>query len=391
MPRRAHLGASGVVRHVMGQDPGRGGGRAPRGVRGPDLGRRTHGDVVGAPAGSTWRDRPEAVLKRVYEVYRVPSHKVGSRPTGRRGVHWSLNPRGQGREAEAMKGLTFDGGLERLFKWQPRKGHGKLSVALAVITLCVLPLTSAAVEPQEVSIRVSEDRTITGKLFVPPTPGPAPAVLVLHTRGGIEEADYSYAADLAQAGFVSLAVRYLNPKWAGQQQHPGYIKDLAMVVDWLQARPEVQGRPMGVVGFSLGSKGVSLAARRQGIKAVVSYYGVYDLRTLPRTKGRAKYPPMPVDVAAEVGAPVLLLHGARDDETPLSQAEAMRDALMKAGKVVELVVYPDAYHRFDRGPAPGMRGETSREGYTYRLDSKAKDDAWNKTLGWFRKYLISGP
>lgn len=73
-----------------------------------------------------------------------------------------------------------------------------------------------------------------------------------------------------------------------------------------------------MVGFSLGvAKGVLLAARHPGIKAVVGYYGVYDLRTLPQTRGRRSAPPMAVDVAAQVGALVLLLHGEWDDETPL--------------------------------------------------------------------------
>lgn len=277
-----------------------------------------------------------------------------------------------------------------------RRGRGvrrwHLAASLAALAVWVPAAGAASPEPREVSIPVGEDRAITGKLFPPAGPGPAPAVLVLHARGGLEAADLACAADLADAGFVSLAVRYLNPKWSGQLSHPGYIRDLAMVLDFLVARPEVQGRPVGVVGFSLGSKGVSLAARHPGVKAVVSYYGVYDLRTLPQTAGRSSYPPMPVDVAAQVGAPVLLLHGARDDETPLRQAEVMRDALVKAGKVVELVIYPDAYHRFDRVPAAGMmRGEVSREGFTYRLDSKAKEDAWNRTLAWFRKYLATAP
>lgn len=258
---------------------------------------------------------------------------------------------------------------------------------LAILTACVAFPASASAESHEVRIPVGEGRSLDGTMFVPAGPGLAPAVLVLHTRGGLEAADLSYAAALAQAGFVSLAVHYLNPQWEGQLQHPGYIRDLALVVDYLQARPEVQGRPVGAVGFSLGSKGVMLAARHPGVKAVVSYYGVYDLRILPQTKGRSNYPTMPVDVAAEVGAPVLLLHGEWDNETPLSQAESMRDALLKAGKVVELVVYPRAYHRFDRGPARGMWGDRTREGYTYRLDEKARQDAWDRTLSWFRKYL----
>lgn len=276
-------------------------------------------------------------------------------------------------------------------RWMRQEKVRWLGWYFAMLAACLCRPVSASAASEEVRIPVGEGRVLDGTLFVPPGSGPAPAVLVLHTRGGLQSADLAYAADLAQAGFVSLAVHYVNPRWEGELHHPGYIRDLVLVVDHLQARPEVQGRPVGVVGFSLGSKGVLLAARHPGIKAVVSYYGVYDLRTLPQTRGRSSYPTMPVDVAAEVSAPVLLLHGEWDDETPLSQAEAMRDALLKARKVVELVVYPKGYHRFDRGPASRTVSERTREGYTYRLDEKAKQDAWTRTLAWFRKSLPAVP
>lgn len=274
----------------------------------------------------------------------------------------------------------------------------RLFLLFAILTVGLDPTGAFPAGSQEVKVAVGEGRNLTGTLFTPPSPGPAPAVLVLHASGGLQQADLSYASDLADAGFVSLAVRYYpNPQHQGFRQGfhlPGYIEDLARVVDYLRGRPEVQGQPAGVVGFSIGPLfGVSLAAYHSGVKAVVGYYGAYDLRTLPQTKGalwmtRRKLPPMPVDVAAQVGAPVLLLHGEWDDETPLSQAESMRDALLNAGKVVELVVYPRAYHRFDRGP---RRIERTREGYTYLLDEEAKQDAWNRTVSWFRKYLSTAP
>jgi dienelactone hydrolase len=63
----------------------------------------------------------------------------------------------------------------------------------------------------------------------------------------------------------------------------------------------------------------------------------------------------------------------------------MRDALLRAGKVVELVAYQKVYHRFDRGPASRTGSERTREGYTYQLDEKAREDAWARTLAWLRK------
>jgi dipeptidyl aminopeptidase/acylaminoacyl peptidase len=48
--------------------------------------------------------------------------------------------------------------------------------------------------------------------------------------------------------------------------------------------------------------------------------------------------------AAKVTAPILLIHGDRDETVSISQSLAMRDALKAAGKSVKLVRFPDADH-----------------------------------------------
>jgi carboxymethylenebutenolidase len=141
-----------------------------------------------------------------------------------------------------------------------------------------------------------------------------------------------------------------------------------------------------VVGFSLGARGLLLTASDQHIKAVVVYYGSYDTRQ----SRNPVFPPdfrTPIDVAAQVNAAVLLLHGEADDEIPLSEAQAMKAALTSAGKTVELVTYRGAYHRFDRGTAGGARSDRSPQGYTYRKDEAAAKDAFQRTIGWLKKHL----
>jgi len=258
---------------------------------------------------------------------------------------------------------------------------------LVVLAAIFFPALTFTAERQEVKVPVVS-RSISGVLFIPSAPLPAPAILVLHTRGDLQSADISYAADLAQAEFVSLAVDYLNPQWEGQLHHRGYTKDLSLVVDYLEGRPEVQGKPVGIVGFSLGAPhGIRVAAQNPGVKVVVGYYGPYALPL----RGKGDSPPAAVDVAANVNVPVLLFHGEADDEAAINQAYAMRDALLQARKMVELVVYPTATHAFERGlPTKGGCGRNKR-GYYYCLDPKAKEDAWNRTLSWFRKYLTPGP
>ena len=147
------------------------------------------------------------------------------------------------------------------------------------------------------------------------------------------------------------------------------------------------GKPIGVVGFSLGAHAIALSAHNPQIAAVVVYHGGYDIRAI-RGQGIAEQVRYPIDYAAEVKAPVLLLHGDKDDEIPVSNARKMEAALRAANKTVELVVFPDVYHRFDRGPPSGTFGRTTAV-YTYIYDDKATKQAWAKTVAWFKRYLGS--
>lgn len=56
----------------------------------------------------------------------------------------------------------------------------------------------------------------------------------------------------------------------------------------------------------------------------------------------------PAKNADKIKAPVLLVMGAVDQRVPLIHGQAMRDALQKAGKPVDYVVYEDEAHGFNR-------------------------------------------
>jgi dienelactone hydrolase len=259
--------------------------------------------------------------------------------------------------------------------------------------ICAVFLAFAMVAPafaqkrEQVEIPASAGRNLRGVLFLPDSAGPAPAVIVLHTAyGSVERFDEDYARALAKEGFVALAPNYVHSSFDRRFWAPGITDDTAALVDFLRQRPEAKDMPIGTVGFSLGSRGILLSARRPEVKAVVVYYGSFDVR---KEKG-VKLPPtvpVPLMVAGQVNAAVLLLHGDADDEVPISSAREMKAALEGAGKKVELVEYKGAYHRFDRGPDDRMRGERTREGYTYRKDEAAAKDAFSRTIAWLKEYL----
>jgi carboxymethylenebutenolidase len=87
-------------------------------------------------------------------------------------------------------------------------------------------------------------------------------------------------------------------------------------------------------------------------------------------------PKHPIDVAAELKAPVLGLYGGADAGIPPETVERMRKALREAGSPSEIVVYPDAPHGFHADYRPSYRKEQARDG-------------WMRLLAWFKKYGVA--
>lgn len=239
---------------------------------------------------------------------------------------------------------------------------------------------------------VSGGVALPGTLFLPASSEPKPAVIVLAPGGGKPEpADEGYARELAKNGYVALTVSYQvngGPTKGVASWSPRVTSDLLGVVKWLRDLPEVAGRPVGAVGFSAGSHGLLLGARTPAVRAVVVYYGGYNLRKFAHAaRSMPETTRIPIDAAPEISAAALLLHGDRDDEIPVQDAIETRDAMKAAGKTVELVIYPGAYHRFDRGD----NGSGAKRGFTYKEDPAAASDAFKRTLAWFDKHLSSPP
>jgi carboxymethylenebutenolidase len=76
-------------------------------------------------------------------------------------------------------------------------------------------------------------------------------------------------------------------------------------------------------------------------------------------------------------APVLGLYGGADTGIAVSDVEALKAALAKAGKTAEFEIYPGAPHGFHADYRASYRKE-------------AAEDAWNRMQAWFRKYKVLG-
>ena len=126
--------------------------------------------------------------------------------------------------------------------------------------------------PPEGVTRVDvRDGGLYGELYVPAHSRPLPAVILMGGSEGGLDVISGMAAGFAQHGYATLALAY----WAEE----GLPKTLELVpleyfdhaVDWLKARPEVNPRAIGAIGWSRGSEAVMLlGSRNPDVRAVVA-------------------------------------------------------------------------------------------------------------------------
>lgn len=142
--------------------------------------------------------------------------------------------------------------------------------------------------------------------------------------------------------------------------------DLNDALDFL-AREGIGDRTRAcMVGGSYGGYAALRAAQRDGklYRCAVSFAGVSDLRHLAISDARSLYgrswrhrlrerapdfaAVSPLNFPEQFGAPVLLVHGAKDLRVPVEQSRRMAEKLKQAGKAVRYVEQPLGDHHFSR-------------------------------------------
>nr|WP_294503769.1 dienelactone hydrolase family protein [uncultured Rhodopila sp.] len=219
----------------------------------------------------------------------------------------------------------------------------------------------------------------------PARKGTFPVVLVNEEIFGVHEYIKDVCRRLAKAGYFAVATEYYArigdlSKMTDVQQiiaevisktpDDRYMADLDATAAWALDNGGSATR-VGVMGFCRGGRQTWLyAAHSPHLKAAVAFYG--PLGGNPS----AIQPVTGLDVADKLKCPLLGLYGGQDASIPVDlvhQAEAKAKA---AHEIVEIVVYPDAPHGFHADYRPSYR----------QADA---EDAWNRTLGWFRRFGVT--
>jgi carboxymethylenebutenolidase len=241
------------------------------------------------------------------------------------------------------------------------------------LTAAVLLASSALAGAAEQTVSYqSGTETVSGLLVLPDGKGPFPGVVVIHEWWGLDNWVKDQARALAREGYAALAVDLYRGKVTDKQEEAHQlmsgmpqdraVRDLKAAFAYLKARKDVRGDRIGSIGWCMGGKfSLLLATEEPTLAAAVAYYGA---------------PPTDDASIARIKAPVLGNYGAEDQGPSPEQVKAFEAALKKAGKTVDVKIYPGAGHAF-ANPNNPWKG--------YR--EAAAKDAWARTVAFFAKYL----
>lgn len=199
-----------------------------------------------------------------------------------------------------------------------------------------------------------------------------PGIVLIQEWWGIEPHIRQLAQRLAAAGFVVAVPDLYHGKIATEPDEAQKMimmirgnveraaKEIIGALDTVKARPNVEPKKLGLMGFCVGGfMTYYVASRYPDLGAVVPFYG-------------AGYNPTPEEVA-KVNAPILAFYGSRDQSVLLEQVRKIERMYKEAGKDITVKVY-DAGHAFIN-PDHGMGNE------------KAAAEAWPLAVNFLKHHL----
>jgi len=210
--------------------------------------------------------------------------------------------------------------------------------------------------------------------------GTHPVVVLIHGGGWVmgDKMQHRQAIHrLAGLGYVGVSINH-RLATTPENKFPAAVKDVRCALRWLRARAasyNIDPARAAIMGTSAGAHLAALTATASTstafdsaecptdapveLRAVLGYYGVYDLRLLALFPGGqvATFLGTSDPAAASLASPVvhidatdppfLLIHGTADNMAPSVFSQSMRDALRSGGVPATMVELPGAPHGFD--------------------------------------------
>ncbi|HAV78727.1 MAG TPA: dienelactone hydrolase family protein [Anaerolineae bacterium] len=215
------------------------------------------------------------------------------------------------------------------------------------------------------NIQLNFNDKSAGAYLAKPASGEGPGVLVLHAWWGLNPFFKQVCDQLAEQGFTALAPDLYQGRIAKTideakellgQRDDGLMKDSvnAAKAHLVSLNP---GKPIAVIGFSMGAAwALVVAEREQDVAAVVMFYGAAE----------ADY--------SQVSAKILGHFAEVDEWEPREYIDTMQADMTAAGLDVTSHFYPKVGHWFMESDRPDF-------------DSDSASLAWQRTFEFLKQNL----
>jgi dienelactone hydrolase len=271
------------------------------------------------------------------------------------------------------------------------------SIVIAAAFLAVTPSLRAAPLPVPQAIEIpSGAMVLHAELFKPDGAGPFPAVIALHGCGGLGSRSEpvlvryrDWAEQLLRDGKAVLFPDSYGSRELGPQCHVKMrritarrerVADILAARQWLMQQSWVARNRISLLGWANGASALLWAVRPQlllrraepDFRSAVAFYP--DCRLSSGLGWSAR-------------VPTLVLIGAKDDVSSPPACRQMVEGAHGRSALTRIVVYPSAYHDFDRPNLPLHAGDQTADGGDPEkghvgTDAEARADSQKRVAEW---------
>jgi carboxymethylenebutenolidase len=226
---------------------------------------------------------------------------------------------------------------------------------------------------------------ISAYVAQPQGTGPFPGVVLIAHAPGWDEFYREFSRRFADHGFLAVAPNIFQRYGEGapddvaaRARGDGGLADASVIGDadgamkWIKAQPTSNGK-VGIIGTCSGGRhSVLVASSVPGFDAVADLWGG-GVVAAPEQLNE-KRPVAPIDLTAQLNAPIIGLFGNDDMGPSPAQVNTHEAALKEYGKTYSFHRYDGAGHGFFYYHAPNYRQQQAMDG-------------WDKVEAWFKQYL----
>ena len=211
--------------------------------------------------------------------------------------------------------------------------------------------------------------------------GPFPAVIVLHSSGGMR------ATRHVLSKFVDSGFSVYFPDFFGRhgitsenrmetfsEYRESIEKELTEIVELMKKDPKVDKNNIFAVGYSNGGFWAGFLSGKALVNAGVSYYGVW--KACSGSDCENEYP---MEYFSENSSPMLALHGDSDSKQDVFDAESAWDEIRGSKAKLESHIYKNAEHGWDLGHLPRWKDCC--------YNKEVTKDAYKRTIAFFKKHM----